>query len=104
VGAAIIRLVLLLSVLLMPLGMTPAAASPSHRALAGMPMGHCPEQKSRHDRGIAECTMACAAALPVMAAGADELLAAPSVPVVAAIAQRLHGLHPDTATPPPKRA
>ena len=102
---AAIRLVLLLSVILMPFGMAPAAASPSHEALAGMPMGHCPEQGSRpHNRGIAECTMACAAALPATVAGPDEPLLLLSTPAVATTPLRLHGRHPEIATPPPKHA
>jgi hypothetical protein len=93
--------------LLMPLGMTPGAAAPAHQAMSGeMPMGHCPDQGSGHDdkRGLADCTMACAAALPPAVAHTDEPLLSPGSRLEPALAQRLHGLHPDTATPPPRAA
>jgi hypothetical protein len=97
------RLLLIFAVLVMPLGMAPAAA-PQHQAMAGMPMGHCPDQGSDHHSkgGISECTMACAAALPaVVSSSADQSLIAREA-VRAVFANPLHGLHPETATPPPK--
>jgi len=104
VKTAIIKLALLLSVLLMPFGMAPVAASGPHQAMAGMPMGHCPDPSSGHDKkaGIAECTMVCAAALPVAVRAADEPLEVAGASEVSASPQALRGLHPDTATPPPK--
>lgn len=101
------KLLALIAVLLMPLGMTGAHAAASHEAArADMPMGHCPDQGSRHDRqnGIAACTMACAAALPAFAASTDDALPSIPVPALSADVPALHGLHPDIATPPPKRA
>ena len=39
------KLMLLVAVLIMPLGMTPAGASvQDSRAMAGMPMQHCPDR------------------------------------------------------------
>jgi hypothetical protein len=98
---------LLLAVLLMPLGMAPAAASaPDHPIMANMSMGHCPDQNSHHDaKGtIAECTMACASALPAVDRAASGPLLIVCEPVIPVGTQRLHGLHPETATPPPKRS
>jgi hypothetical protein len=102
------RLLLFFAVLLMPLGMAPGAAMPvAHSSMAmSMPTGHCPEQGSNHDMkgGIAECTMACAGALPAVDLVNHEprLIVCRSVQPTAA--QQLDGLHPETATPPPKRS
>jgi hypothetical protein len=100
----IARLILLIAVLLMPLGMTPAPAAAHNQAMAGMPMGHCDDGATKHPMkgGIAECTMACAAALPPADTPSDDVVPIACMPVRPAAAQVLHGLHPDTATPPPK--
>ena len=103
----IARIVLLLAVLLMPLGMTPSAASAAHHTMAaGMPMEHCPDQTPRHDPkgALGQCTMACAAAVPASTASAEEPHLVTSEAAMPGLTQRLHGLHPDTATPPPKLA
>ena len=101
------RLVLLIAVLLMPLGMTPAAATAhEHVAMASMPMGHCDDKApSRHMKGgIADCAMACSAALPAAEVARDELPLPACSPARPVAAHALHGLHPETATPPPKLA
>jgi hypothetical protein len=101
------RLALMVAVLLMPLGMTPAAATThDHSAMESMAMGHCDGNAPAHHSkgGIADCAMACAAALPAAELARDE---APFVrsSLEPAVAERaLHGLHPETATPPPKIA
>ena len=101
------KLLILLAVLLMPLGMAPASASVAHdQMMAGMAMGHCPEQAPSNEskNAFGECTMACAAALPAIDGQRDErglIVRAPAQPVAA---RCLHGLHPETATPPPKIA
>jgi hypothetical protein len=96
------KLLALIAVLVMPLAMAPAAASPVHQA--SMPMEHCPDQAPRHDQGgIAECTMACAAALPAIPTKQDAPLVVASVPSQASPTRHLHGLDPETATPPPRR-
>jgi hypothetical protein len=103
----IARMVLLVAVLLMPLGMTPSAASAAHHTMAaGMPMEHCPDQTPRHDPkgALVQCTMACAAAVPASTVSAEEPHLAAAETAIPALTQRLHGLHPDTATPPPKLA
>jgi hypothetical protein len=98
----------LLAVLLMPFGMAPGAAMPvAHSSTAmGMPMGHCPEQGSHGDLkgGIAECTMACAGALPAVGQAVEPAPSLVNVQAEPAAPAPLHGLHPDTATPPPKRS
>jgi hypothetical protein len=100
----IARLMSLLAVLVMPLGMSPASATPQHAMTMDMPMGHCPDQSSHHDMkgGIAECTMACAGALPAADLAVPEPLRIGSKQVLFAATERLRGLHPETATPPPK--
>lgn len=104
--ATVWKLVFLFAVLLMPLGMQPVAAASTHHDMASMPMGHCPDQGPHHDTkgGIAECTMACAGALPAVELAAREPLLIVREPVQPAAANRLSGLHPDPATPPPKRS
>jgi hypothetical protein len=104
----IAKLLLIVAMLSMPFGMTAAAGSAHHDAMAmgDTSMRHCPDQGSGHNMkgGIAECTMACAAALPA----ADATNGGPPLiicdPVLPGTAQRLHSLHPDIATPPPKRS
>jgi hypothetical protein len=95
---------LVVAVLLMPFGMTPAAATAAHHHGASMPMQHCPEQGSNHGAkgAFAECTMACSAALPAAEIVRDTPPLTISLPTELMVAQALHGLHPDTATPPPK--
>jgi hypothetical protein len=99
------KLLVLLAVLLMPLGMAaPAAANQS--ASMSMPMQHCPEQTPKHDTKTAfgECTMACSAALPAADTVAVKGPLISCVPVDCPAVQRLSGLHPDPATPPPRRS
>jgi hypothetical protein len=100
------RLGLLIAVLLMPFGMAPATAAPQHAMAMDMPMGHCPDQSPRHDMkgGIAECTMACAGALPAADLADHRPLLSASEPILFGTADALDGLHPETATPPPKHS
>jgi hypothetical protein len=103
----IARIALTLAILLMPLGMTPSAASePHHMTAVGAAMQHCPDQAPRHDpKGtLAQCTMACAAAVPASTASAEEPPMVAAELITPAVAERLRGLHPETATPPPKLA
>ena len=105
--ALAIRLLALIAVLVMPLGMSavPAVAHEAHPA-AGMAMPHCPDQPAKHDAkgAFAECTMACSAALPAIDGAGPRGPLIECVPVDCPAVQRLSGLHPDTATPPPKRS
>jgi hypothetical protein len=101
------RLFVLIAVLLMPLGMTPAAASAhGHADMASMPMGHCDgKAPARHMKGgIADCAMACSAALPAAELVRDDVPLPACAPIRAVAVNALHGLHPETATPPPKPA
>ena len=99
--ALALRLLALLALLLMPLGMT-ARAEPH----AAMPMAHCPDQApAHHPRSVSlECAMACAAALPAVERAIGEQLALGPIAGIAAAQRPLHGLHPETATPPPRQA
>ena len=98
------RLILFVAVLLMPLGMTAAPAAAHQSMAAEMPMGHCPDQQrgDDHKARIADCTMACAAALPAVEPVRDDPSIEPSPQIVAVQPHGLHGLHPETATPPPR--
>lgn len=102
------KLLLLLSVLLMPLTMAPAAAAaPEHGAAhSAMAVEHCPDEGSRKDSspGIAACTMACAAALPALGAAVSEIQPLVSVPPSLDEPRRLVGLDPESADPPPRIA
>jgi len=104
------RLLVLLAVLLMPLGMEPAAASePSinhHATIAGTATKHCPGQSTNHGHidGLAMCSMACASALPAQELVRDEAPLQGHQLVMPVKADTLRGIHPDIATPPPKRA
>jgi hypothetical protein len=104
------RLLVALAVLVMPLGMHPAAGAPIVRHSAAMPMSmpmqHCPEQGSKHhtNGAFAECTMACSSALPAADSVRQEPAGFHRSPVAPAAVDVLDGLHPDIATPPPKRA
>lgn len=100
------KLLTLIAVLLMPFGMATAPAAPMQHHAASMPMKHCPSQvpKGHGSAGFTECTMACSAALPASDTGRDEPLLVVCVPAEAAAVRQLHGLHPDTATPPPRRS
>jgi hypothetical protein len=103
---SLVKLLALFAVLLLPLGMAPAAASATHHDMAPMPMPHCPEQGSNHHSkaAFAECTMACSAALPALDRSEAQPLPISRERVRPALAQHLTDLHPDIATPPPKHA
>src|SRR5215203_790411 len=100
------KLLALIAVLLMPFAMAPAPAAHQHHPSASMPMQHCPEQSPHHKGklGFAECTMACSAALPAMEMPSDRFTSIGCDTAIWSPAHELRGLHPDTATPPPKRS
>jgi hypothetical protein len=104
--AMLLRVLTILAVLVMPFGMvTPAAAAHHQSAASAMPLQHCPDEQQRSDApGIAQCTMACAAALPApgsFGTGGPKIVCAPEPP---APPHALHGIQEDIATPPPKRS
>jgi hypothetical protein len=100
------KLLLLAALLLMPFGMTAAPAAAHAAPSASMPMKHCPDQAPSDlgKAGIPQCTMVCSAALPAANASADEPHILACLPEQPARADVLRGLHPETATPPPKRS
>jgi hypothetical protein len=103
---ALLKLLALLAVMLLPFGMAPAAASATHQQMASMPMQHCPEQGSGRQpkTAFAVCTMACSAALPALDRCEAQPVPTTSERVRPPLAQQLSNLHPDIATPPPKRS
>ena len=106
--ATVLKVLALLAVLLLPLGMQPAAAAPAPTAghHLAMPAPHCPDQAPTQPStgGFVECTMACSAALPAAEPAGDRPLLLVCAPSEAAAGRVLHGLHPDIVTPPPKRS
>lgn len=102
----IAKLILLVAVLLMPVGMTAAPAAAHAMPSASMPMQHCPDRPASNDRnaGIPQCMMVCSAALPATDAPATEPHILVCLPEQPARADVLRGLHPETATPPPKHS
>lgn len=102
--ALVWKLLTLIAVLAMPLGMTAAPAAATQHHAVSLPMQHCPEQAPGHDPkgGFAECTMACSAAIPATDRSSERPSIAEVEPVRPLAMRQLHGLHPETATPPPK--
>jgi hypothetical protein len=104
-----LALLALVAVLLMPFGMSAAnAAAPDHQQMSAMasPMQHCPEPASspRSKGVLADCAMACSAALP-----AGELAMAVSLvhtpPLLeTSVLPALSGIELEIATPPPRQA
>jgi len=103
--SAVLRLIAIIAVLLMPLEMAPIAANQAPHHEMSMAMQHCPEPGGKHHKAaFAECTMACSAALPAAEFARDEIVPGACEPVAATTQPVLNGLHPETATPPPKVA
>ncbi len=101
----IIRLLTLAALALMPFGMQAASARPVQHGPAAGAAGHCDErdgQPAGHspDRGI-DCTMACSI-LTGAEAGVENPAPTLGLPPRRPLPERGAGLHPDTATPPPK--
>ena len=106
-AALLTRLLAAFALLLMPLGMAAADPAMAHSAAPAV-ASHCddgheaPADKSRQGHEI-DCTIACSALRPVdpvQTAGPSAL--SPAAP--AAIPDRLGGLHPEAAIPPPRRS
>ena len=100
------KLLILVAVLLMPLGMGTTPAVAHEMPSATIPMQHCPDQPaSDHgEPGIPQCMMVCSAALPAVDAPAAEPHIIVCLPEQPARADMLRGLHPEAATPPPRRS
>lgn len=104
---ALARLLLIAAILFMPIGMAaPAAALSPDARTALSAMEHCSEEGTADHRqgGVDECTMACAAALPAIDRTDGQSLAPVAAPSLRVLAAPLTGLHPETATPPPRLA
>ena len=100
----LLRLLTLVALVLMPFGMgNSAAIAGHHRATAAA--GHCDDQggepaEQSSDQAI-DCATACsmlATTESVLEEGSPTIFA----PATRPLADRASGLHPDTATPPPK--
>jgi hypothetical protein len=100
------KLLVLIAVLLMPFGMTAAPAAVMQHHSASMPVEHCPKQapKPTGKAGFVECMMVCSSALPASDLRRNEPHLIVCAPLEAAAVRQLHGLHPETATPPPRRS
>ncbi|MBA3510381.1 hypothetical protein [Sphingomonas sp.] len=101
-SSMVMRLLTLVALVLMPFGMGAASAVPAAHAPAA---AHCEDQGSEpaersSDQAI-DCAMACS-----MVATAEprtgEAVSNRRLPADRPLAQQGTGLHPDTATPPPK--
>ncbi|HEU5286334.1 MAG TPA: hypothetical protein VFU20_07485 [Sphingomicrobium sp.] len=105
-AATILRLLTLAALLLMPFGMQTASATPVHHAsAAATAAGHCDEQGGQPAGRSPDQAVDCAMACSMLAAA--EIRAGDAVPIRGLPLQRPladpgAGLHPDTATPPPK--
>jgi hypothetical protein len=100
------RLLVLFAVLLMPLGMEPAAAANHYATMTGAAMEHCPGQSGnrQHNDGLAMCSMPCASALPAQEMVSHAMPIRSPQLVIPMAGHALHGIQPEIATPPPKLA
>src|SRR5688572_20627404 len=105
--AAILRLLTLAALVLMPFGMSAAAsAAPIHHAPAAVSAGHCDErgEPAGQSRDQAtDCAVSCSM-LALAEARIQEPVQAPPIAPARPLLERGTGLHPDTATPPPKHS
>jgi hypothetical protein len=102
-----LRMLLLAAMLLTPLGMAGARAGVPHDpARSAMAMRDCSDKKMHHGQkaGFAECTMVCSAALPAADIQREDAPMILCEPAPRLLVQRLLGLHPEIATPPPKHS
>lgn len=105
-SAAILRMLVLASLMLMPFGMAAAPAAPvqQHPMATQMQMQHCPDgdQKQHSGGALATCTMACSAALPAVAAEPGPCVRVEREAVAQSLAPVLAGIELEIATPPPR--
>jgi hypothetical protein len=100
-----LRLLLLVAVALMPFGMAAApAASVQHQQMAGAATQHCAEKESNGGttQVLADCTMACAAALPAADLPPPDGPAASRMRGQPTFIPTLSGIELEIATPPPR--
>jgi hypothetical protein len=100
-----LRLLSLIAIMLMPFGMSAATAAPVHHEHAGaMSMQHCPEpnQAPAGKGALADCAMACAAALPAQDLTPTDAPPTLRSPVEPTFIPALSGIEMELATPPPR--
>ena len=103
--AMVWKLLVLVAVVLMPFGMSAAMAASASHAPAAAAAQHCndhggqPTEKST--KQSADCAIACSM-LMVAETRLKDPLSAAHLPPAHPLAESGAGLHPDTATPPPK--
>jgi hypothetical protein len=101
----VLRLLTLLALVLMPFGMGAANAAPAHHAPVATTAQHCDEHGSQPADQTRDEAMDCAVSCSMLAvadAQVEEPAVAHAIVTVPPVAERGAGLHPDTATPPPK--
>jgi hypothetical protein len=103
--AAFWKLFVLLAVMLMPFGMGVAMAAPVNQAPTATTAQHCDEHggqpAEKSTRQSADCAIACSMLIPADTR-LDEPLPAARLPAARLLVESGAGLHPETATPPPK--
>ncbi len=105
--ALTLRLLTLLALVLMPFGMGAASAVPVHHAAAAADAGHCDEQGGEPAGQSREQASDCAVSCSMLALAEARIQAPVQTPRMALarpLLERGTGLHPDTATPPPKHS
>lgn len=102
--ALILRMLTLFALVLMPFGMSAASAGPIHHTPAAAAQ-HCDEQGSQPVQApdAMDCALTCSMLVGAQP-GAVEPLPPVRLPTARLPAESGAGLHPDTATPPPKLA
>ena len=106
-AATFLRLLVIAAFVLMPFGMTGAAASiepmPADHSAMAMGAGHCDEQpdKDKVPAAKMDCTATCTA-LPAADAWVPLPVLKPTAPRTIAMAVPFSGIEPEIATPPPR--
>ena len=102
--AMILRVLTLVALVLMPFGMGAAMAGQAHHAPAAASAEHCSEQSGEPGGKSTKISVDCIACSMTITTQARLREPASAVPLPAArpLAERGTGLHPETATPPPK--
>lgn len=99
------KLLTLAALVLMPFGMSAAMAASGHHTSAATIAEHCgehggqPVQRSSHQ--ATDCAITCSMLLNADSPIQEPLALAP-LPAARPLAESSPGLHPETATPPPK--
>ena len=101
----VVKLLTLLALVLMPLGMGTAGAMPAHHAPETAIVEHCDEDGGQPADQTRDQSMDCAISCSMLAVAevqVDSPSVARPVPTARLLVHPDAGLHPDTATPPPK--